>query len=141
MECHASCKNHITETKLLKPVSHKRSNWEKEIIPVDPQNRWRHKIKFDPNTCFIPGRCIETTREGPLHKIISTELDANFRWYATNMNDTKLLSKHFGGDLIVLEAKYHNHWALMYHNHVRYTLCNNNRSVFIRCDYPQSIFL
>ena len=57
---------------------------------------------------------------------MSAELDARFRWYATYMNDTELLIKLVGGDLIALDVKYHNHCALMCRNRVRHKLRKNN---------------
>lgn len=59
------------------------------------------------------------TEEKPLHEVMSQELDARFRLYATYMNDTELLTKLVRGDLIALEVKYCNHCTLMYCNGVR----------------------
>ena len=50
-------------------------------------------MKFDPNTCFVPGCCVGTTEDEPLHEVMSKELDERFRYYATYMNDTELLTK------------------------------------------------
>ena len=47
---------------------------------------------------------------------MSKELDAYFRWYATFMNDTELLTKLPRHDSIVLEAKCHNHYVFMHLN-------------------------
>ena len=76
-------------------------------------------MKFDPNTCFVPGCCVGTTEDEPLHEGMSKELDERFRYYASYMNDTELLTKLVAGDLIALEAKYHTSSALMYRNRVR----------------------
>ena len=85
-----------------------------------------HTIKFDPNNCFISGCCIEITEEELLHEVMSKELDARFRWYTTYMSNTERLTKLVGGDLIALDAKYHNHCALTCRICVRYKLRKNN---------------
>ena len=62
---------------------------------------------------------METTEKEPLHDVMSKELDARFRDYATIMDDKELLTKLAGGDLIALEAKYHSTCGVMYFNRVK----------------------
>ena len=50
---------------------------------------------------------------------MSKELDARFREYSLFMDDKEFLTKLAGGDLIALEAKYHNKRGTMYYNHVK----------------------
>ena len=45
------------------------------------------------------------------------------------MTDIEILIKLAGGDLIVLEVKYHNNCTLMYRNCVRSELRKNNPAV------------
>ena len=112
---HSSCKSHITETKLTKLTKCKRKSTETAVpAPIEKKTTRSQTVKFDQNTCFVPGCCTETTEDEPLHEVMSKELDERFRWYASYMNDTELLTKLVAGDLIALEAKYHSSCALMY---------------------------
>ena len=117
---HSSCKNCITKTKLQKLTTSKRKSTETAApVPIEKKVTRSQTVKFDQNTCFVPGCCSETTEDEPLHEVMSKELDERFRWYASYMNDTELLTKLVAGDLIALEAKYHSSCALMYRNRVR----------------------
>ena len=87
----------------------------------------RSKIsKFDKDSCFIPDCAVETTEKEPLHDVMSKELDARFRDYATIMDDKELLTKLAGGDLIALEAKYHSTCGVMYFNRVKTKIRGQN---------------
>ena len=117
---HSSCKSNITETKFLKLTANKRKSTETPApSPLQKKTTRSQTVKFDPNTCFVPGCCVGTTDDEPLHEVMSNELDERFRYYASYMNDMELLTKLVAGDLIALEAKYHTSCALMYRNRVR----------------------
>ena len=116
---HHSCKSLITESKLTKLSSKRKSEGEVGAVPVLKKITRSQIPKFDPNTCFVPGCSIETSEDEQLHEVMSKELDERFRSYAMTMNDSELLTKLAPGDLIALEAKYHSTCVLAYFNRVR----------------------
>ena len=105
---HSSCKSKVTISKLQRKRKHQ---------PEEPSKETRSKVvKFEKNACFIPGCTTKTTENEPLHEVMSKELDARFREYASIMDDKELLVKLAGGTLITLEAKYHSPCAVTYFN-------------------------
>ena len=53
---HSSCKSHITETKLKKLTTCKRKSAETAVpAPVEKKTTRSQTVKFDQNTCFVPG--------------------------------------------------------------------------------------
>ena len=54
-----------------------------------------------------------------MHHIMSKELDARFRECASFIDDEELLTKLTSGDLIALEAKYHNTCGTTNYNRVK----------------------
>ena len=121
---HRSCKSKITTSKLEKcqTSSTKRKNNQLADSPVQAKVTRSCTVAFDSNKCFIPGCSTETSEQDPLHEVMSKELDRRFREYAMTLDDTELLSKLAGGDLIALEARYHSNCAVMYRNRVRLKL-------------------
>ena len=52
--------------------------------------------------------CIFCAKDnGKLHACTTMKLDNNLRQMATELQDTKLLVRIAGGDLVAIEAKYH----------------------------------
>ena len=124
---HHSCKSKVTNSKFQRSTQKRKPDEIEAPIVV---KRTRSKtIKFDKNTCFIPGCKAETTEKEPLHDVMSKELDARFREYASFMDDKELLTKLAGGDLIALEAKYHSTCGTMYYNRVKAKI-REERSTF-----------
>ena len=116
---HASCKAKITQSKLDRYVSSKRKSTESKSGPAEPKKTRSQIPKFNPNTCFIPECTIETNEDEPLRAVMAKELDSRFRRYAEILNDTELLTKLAGGDLIAQEAKYHDACAISFYTRVR----------------------
>ena len=140
---HASCKSKITQTKLSKCTSTiKRKSTESKVGPSGPKKTRSQIPKFDQNACFIPGCAVETSEEEPLRAVMSKELDCRFRKYAEVLNDTELLTKLAGGDLIAQEAKYHSTCAVSFYTRVRSKLREQNTpaSQNVR-NYEQIAFL
>ena len=56
--------------------------------------------------CFL---CEKGAREddGDLHQVSTFETDTNIRTIITELNDSRLLVRIVGGDLIAIRAKYH----------------------------------
>ena len=64
--------------------------------------------------------CIFCTKpEGSLHNCSTFSLDKSLREMATELQDTELLSRLAGGDLVAIEAKYHNNCLRNYKNRYR----------------------
>ena len=118
---HRSCKSKITTSKLEKcqTSSTKRKKNQLADSPVQAKVTRSCTVAFDSNKCFIPSCSTETSEQDPLHEVMSKELDRRFREYAMTLDDTELLSKLAGGDLIALEARYHSNCAVMYRNRAR----------------------
>ena len=53
--------------------------------------------------------CEKGKQEGELHQIFTLDADSNVRTMVTvtELNDAQLLARIVGGDLIVMEVKYH----------------------------------
>ena len=90
---HGYCKSLITEGKLNKLNSKRKNEETPDPAPVQRKTTRSQIPKFDPNTCFVPGCSIETSKDEPLHEVMSKELDERFRNYASIMNDSELLTK------------------------------------------------
>ena len=128
---HPSCRKMVSESKLqkLKTVApSKRKSVAAKSSDVEAKKTRSHLSKFNPNQCFVPGCTTETIEEEPLHKVMSKELDNRFSYYTEVLNDTELLAKLAGGDLIAQEAKYHSTCAVKLYNRVRSKLREENTS-------------
>ena len=56
---------------------------------------------------------------GKLHQCATMELDSNLQKKAEDLQDTTLIAKLSGGDLIATEGKYHNKCRTVYRYHHR----------------------
>ncbi|KAG1687699.1 hypothetical protein GQR58_008284 [Nymphon striatum] len=59
------------------------------------------------------------TVSGKMHKCLTMNLDHELRRWATELNDTALLARISGGDLVAIEAKYHYDCLSLYKNRHR----------------------
>ena len=57
--------------------------------------------------------------DGKLHKASTFEIDNKVRKYATELHDTKLLSKLAGGDMVAIDAVYHTKCLVAFYNRAR----------------------
>lgn len=102
---HKSCHLKFNNSKLAKARKSKMKN------PVDsggekPPGRdsvTRGK-SLDVQKCFF---CENGRDQGFLHEVSTFDADRNIRTMITELNDTKLMTRIVGGDLIATEAKYH----------------------------------
>ena len=67
---------------------------------------------------------------GKLHQFSTFEADSSVRTIAKDLKDTSLLAKIEGGDLIVLESKYHLSCLAKLHNCHRSYLRKRNSSSY-----------
>ena len=61
---------------------------------------------------------------GELHKVATMDMDARVRQEATDMRDTKLLSKLSAGDMVAIDAAYHTKCLAAFHNNAGMCCCS-----------------
>ena len=57
--------------------------------------------------------------DSKLHQCSTMKLDSELRYMATELNDTTLLARISGGDIVAIEAKYHIECLVKYKNSYR----------------------
>ena len=65
----------------------------------------------------LQGFCIFNS--GSLHSCSTIELDNEWKQMALELQDSQLMSRISGGDIIAIEAKYHINCLVSYKNHYR----------------------
>lgn len=110
---HRSCKIKFASTKLER----KRVQ---SVAPTDIGRKSR-RLSNEPSSAnnFPQGCIICTKSEGGLRNCSTLSLDQSLRDMATELQDSDLLSRIAGGDLVAIEAKYHNNCLLSYKNKYR----------------------
>lgn len=95
---HKSCHLKFNNSKLAKAKKKREHN------PDDEEKRHSKRKALDVQKCFF---CEKGEEEPVLHEVSTFDADKNIRDMITELNDTQLLSRIVGGDLIAMEAKYH----------------------------------
>ena len=120
---HKSCHLKFFASKLLRVRAQRER--EKECASINDQ-RWskRHSMTNTVNEeccifCSLPS--------GKLHQCATMELDSDLRKMAEDLQDTALIAKLSGRDLIAIEAKYHNKCRIAY-SKCRIAYRNRHRS-------------
>ena len=112
---HKSCYLKFNLTKLQR--AQKSSKGKKRCLDSPFEER---KSKRHSSSSSLQAACIFCDSElGQLHNCSTMELDQELRQMATELQDTSLLSRISGGDLIAIEAKYHIHCLVAYKNRYR----------------------
>ena len=93
---HKSCHLKFKNSKLAKAKRKRERNNDEEKRP-------RNRKALDVQKCSF---CEKGEEEHVLHEVSSFDEDKNIREIITELNDTQLLSRIVGGDLIAMEAKY-----------------------------------
>ena len=70
----------------------------------DEEKRLSDRKALEVQKCLF---CEKGEEEHVLHEVSTFNADKNIREIVTELNDTQLLSRIVGGDLIAMEAKYH----------------------------------
>ena len=101
-----------------------------EHIYNDDQRRskWQLRSFANEESCIF---CSQAS--GKLHNCATMGLDCNLRRMATDLQDTTLMAKLSGGDVIAIEAKYHYNCLSAYKNQHRSYLrsqqpCDTNKT-------------
>ena len=95
---HKSCYLKYNNTKLAQAKKRRGDTDNLEIKPP----RKRQAVQVD--NCLF---CEKGQEEGELHQILTIDADLNVRTMITELQDTQLLARIDGGDLIAKEMKYH----------------------------------
>ena len=112
---HKSCHLKFSASKLLSVRAQRER--EKECASINDQRRSkRHSMANTVNEescifCSLPF--------GKLYQCATMELDSDLRKMAEDLQDTALIAKLSGADLIAIEAKYHNKCRIAYRNRHR----------------------
>jgi len=91
---HKSCHLKFSKEKLVRALR-KRKREEAEESSESKRNQW-HKMA-----------CLFCQKGGSLHEFKTPETDQSIRKIATELQDTELMVRMEGGDLVAMEAKYH----------------------------------
>lgn len=106
---HKSCHLKFSSSKVTKA--------KKRMHKPDADGRSHSKRKaLDVKKCFF---CEKGEEESVLHEVSTFDADKNIRDMITELNDTQLLTRICGGDLMALEAKYHLTCMVKLRNHHR----------------------
>ena len=97
---HKSCHLKFNNTKLSR--ARKRSLSQESDCVRMPSKRLRKA--FDFSNCLF---CDKGQEEGDLHLVSTFDTHSSIRLMVTELQDTALLARIVGGDLIAIEAKYH----------------------------------
>lgn len=113
---HKSCHLKFAPSKLIKVKEQLGKKRQLESTGADEGLRKSRRSTGIPSqeNCIF---CSEGT--GKLHICATMKLDQNLRIMATEMQDTALLAKISGGDLIAIEAKYHYNCLSAFKNRYR----------------------
>ena len=95
---HKSCHLKLNNSKLA------RAQQKKEHIPDDERKRPSKRKALDVQQCFF---CEKGEEENDLHEVSTFDADTSIRDMITEINETMLMTRIVGSDLMAVEAKYH----------------------------------
>ena len=98
---HKSCHRKFAKEKLH------RVEWKRKLTLDDPDTATDENCQKDHQILPKSSSIFCGKEDDHLHEFRTLNADANIRWIATDLQDTTLLAKISGGDLIAIEAKYH----------------------------------
>ena len=95
---HKSCHLQFNNSKLASAQK------KREHIPDGEPKRPSKRKALDIQQCFF---CEKGEEENDLHEVSTFDADKNIRDMITELNDTVLMTRIVGSDLMAIEAKYH----------------------------------
>ena len=134
---HKSCRDKFNSTKLKRAEKRKRvtprasddcgDDTESSVAASSQQLVYctEHFTRSSTSTCNpcanMPSVCcfLCDKSDGTLHNVTTFEFDARVRSFAYTLQDSKLIAKLSGGDMIATEAKYHDTCMLTLFNRVK----------------------
>jgi len=113
---HKSCLNKINSTEIKRVAKRKRDNEDNssKLSPVKTRRSVGESNKNCNEQCLF---CDQS--DGSLHKASTFEIDIKVRKYATELHDTKLLSRLAGGGMVAIDAVYHTKCLGTFYNGAR----------------------
>lgn len=114
---HKKCHLKVNK-KMFAQQSRTESSAERQISTssaVHTRSAYKHP-KFAEPTCFF---CDQPAGSEGLHEAATQQLDKKVRQCAYDLEDTALLAKLAAGDMIAIEAKYHNKCLCAVYNRAR----------------------
>ena len=121
---HKSCRVKFSSTKLQRILKRKHDSDQLSDQPGPSTMKMTRSIKKDDvqsmKQCFFCDADIEAS--DPYRRVAATlEIDKKVRRCATDMVDTRLLTKLAGGDMVAIEAEYHaNCLTVLYKKHSKF---------------------
>ena len=115
---HKSCRLKYNNTKLQRVLKRKLPEQEHGPSTRTPPKRTRSQephVDGTHNTCFF----CHLDLGSDYHQAVTLELDQRVRQAAEFLEDTTLLAKLSAGDMVAIEAKYHNRCLVSLYNRVR----------------------
>lgn len=97
---HKTCHIKFSNSKLERVLAKKRKS--EEVSDDDRRKSKRIQLPDLKEVCIFCGK-----DDGDLHQVTTLGVDENVRMMATELQDTVLLAKLAGGDMIATECKYH----------------------------------
>ena len=116
---HRSCQLKFKSTKLQCAQNCKKG--KKRCLELPPEQR-RSKRHSSCSTLPLAACIFCDGESGKLHSCTTMELDEDLKQMATKLQDSLLLSKIMGTDLVAIEAKYHINCLVSYKNRYRSAL-------------------
>ena len=113
---HKSCRNKVNSTEIKRVAKRKRDNEDdsSKLSPVKTRRSVGHSNENYNEQCLF---CDQS--DGNIHKASTIQIDTKVRKYATELHDTKLLSKLTGGDMVAIDAVYHTKCLVNFYNRAR----------------------
>ena len=99
---HKSCYLKFTPSKLQRAREQRSKKRERSFSEQNNEQRRSKRRVIDEESCIF---CLQVS--GKLHQCSTMGLDQELRKMATDLQDTSLLARFSGGDLVAIEGKYH----------------------------------
>ena len=116
---HKSCRLRCNKNEFQRKLKRQASAGELSECPVNvgSHSYQRRQIgQIAEVVCFF---CDQPAGREVLHEATTFDIDSHVRQCATDLQDTRLLAKLAGGDMIAIEAKYHRTCLVNLYNHAR----------------------
>lgn len=119
---HKSCKDKVDTTKYKRAKKRRQQEEEEDTtchIPVKTRSTSlasENRCEETESKCFF---CNDVAGTVGLHKASTFDIDRSVRESAIKLNNTDILAKLAGGDMVAIEAKYHVKCLVSLYNQVR----------------------
>jgi hypothetical protein len=111
---HKSCHLKFAPSKLMKAQEQSEKKRRQEATSESRKSKHLAIVELNKELCIF---CCEG--RGKLHECATKKLDEDLRKMAIKLQDTALLARILGVDLVLIEAKYHLDCLIRYRNKYR----------------------